>query len=123
MNTAKRQTLFSRAVVDASNAFNARCSELRGMRQSLDLLDVDLPELEKRRIAPQPGQITWLPNKGSLALHMACKDDANLLYRELLVLGYAECVRQDFVGGLSFVDLQKGSLRLNVAVHTDKDAA
>ena len=123
MNTAKRQTLYSRAVIDASNAFNARCNDLRIMRHSLDLLDADMPELQRRRIAPQPAQITWLANKGALSLHMACKDDANLLHRELLALGYSEGAREVFFGGLSFVDLTKGLLRVNVAVHAEEDAA
>lgn len=123
MKAAQKHPLYSRAVVDATTAYHARCNDLRAIRPCLDLLEADMPELERRRIAPQPEQIRWLENRRALSIHMVCKDDANLLYQALLELGYVEGSRQEFLGGLTFVDLIKGSLRINVAVHFSKDAA
>ncbi|MDH0866471.1 hypothetical protein [Mitsuaria sp. GD03876] len=123
MNSDPKQRLYSRAVLDASNSYAARVRELRAMRLSLDLFEPDLAALEKRRIAPQPEQIRWIPLPASLSIHMGCRDDANRLHAALLELGYTEVFREDFVGGISLVAVAKGAVRISVSVYRPRDAA
>jgi hypothetical protein len=122
MNSDPKQRLYSRAVLDASNAYAARIRDLRAMRRSLELFELDLPALEQRQIAPQPEQILWIPFPASLSIHLACRDDANRFHAELIALGYVEASRENFLG-VSLVALTKGALRLCVCVYQLKGAA